>query len=296
MQPKNIFKIFTSALEAHSDTGRHLLRGIATGTALDAEGDRMSENALRSMESQIIGLTLHKDHVFKVDNTLGHFTNAKIASDPNQNMRELWVEAELEPFDINPDARMVYEKIQSGTRLGFSVAGLLRGWEKLESANGKERFLITDIELLSVDLVTIPAYRASQGTITAIEDPSLHDSDIPAENFICKEIGSILRNSITDDSLDHDSELHASARSPQPRASASSESSPQPLASASSNAPDTIEILKSRISDLEQKIARIEANIVAPPKSRGIMLDRDGKPHLDSTDIEAFEKGTVKLL
>jgi len=283
MQPNNIFKIFTSAIEAHSDTGHHLLRGVATGTALDAEGDRMSENALRSMESQIAGLTLHKDHVFKVDNTLGHFVNAKITSDPHDNMLELWVEAELEPFDINPDARMVYEKIHSGTRLGFSIAGLLRGWEKLESKNGKERFLITDIELLSVDLVTIPAYRASQGTLTAIEEPSsLHNSEI-SDNFICKEIGLIIRSS---------AEQRASASS-EPYASASG---PGPRASASSDTPVSIETLQSKIISLEQKIARIERNIVNPPKSRGIMLDRDGKPVLDSEDIEAFEKGSIKLI
>ena len=35
-------------------------------------------------------------------------------------------EAELEPFDVNPDAKRIFEKIKSGTRLAFSVAGILR--------------------------------------------------------------------------------------------------------------------------------------------------------------------------
>jgi hypothetical protein len=295
MKPENIFKIFTSAIEAHSDSGRHILRGIATGTALDAEGDRMSEGALRSMESQIVGLTLHKDHVFKVDNTLGHFTSAKIASDKSNNLRELWVEAELEPFDINPDARMVYEKIQSGTRLGFSVAGLLRGWEKLESSNGNERFLITDIELLSIDLVTIPAYRGSQGTVTAIEGSSALAYSVSGESFICKEIGSLIRNSEPESAVEQSATVEKSA----PRLSILPDSKvekSEPHASASPDPDVHISTLMARIKSLEEKISHIESSIVSPPKSAGIMLDRSGKPHIDSSEMEAFEKGAVKLL
>ena len=68
LKDKNLFKIFTGALEAwtikEGETETRKLRGIASGTSLDAEGDRMSEKALQLMQKQIAGLTLHKDHVF----------------------------------------------------------------------------------------------------------------------------------------------------------------------------------------------------------------------------------------
>jgi len=262
-----IFKIFTGAIEPtyieHEETPRHVLRGVASGTSLDAEGDRMSEKALRKMENQIVGLTLHKDHVFKVDNTLGHFTNAKILSDAVGDVHELVVEAELEPFDINPDAKKVYEKIKSGTRLGFSVAGLIKRWEKLEPVEGRERFLITDLELLSVDLVTVPSYRASQGSIMAFEDMSetadLDESSI----YICKELGEIIRTQ--------------SIRS-------------EPIVK-----PDMSEIRKS-LDGIIKRIERIEANIVEPPKSRGIMISRGGREEIASDELDAFEKGKVRLI
>ena len=155
----------------------------------------MSEKALKSMEEQIIGLTLHKDHVFKVDNTLGHFVDARIVASSEGDVNELWVEVELEPFDINPDAKRVYEKIKSGTRLGFSIAGILKEWEKIETKDDKSRFLITDIELLSVDLVTIPAYRASQGSLSVTSEKSQVTSQ--HEIYVCKQIGQILRENIS---------------------------------------------------------------------------------------------------
>ncbi|MBU1023381.1 hypothetical protein KKB99_03740, partial [bacterium] len=192
-----VFKIFTGEIEAWTvskgDSQSKKLRGIASGTALDAEGDRMSEDALRSMENQIVGLTLHKDHVFNVDNTIGHFVDAKILSSDDGDVKELWVEAELEPFDVNPDAERIFEKIKSGTRLAFSVAGILKGWEKIDSKDGFERFLITDIELLSVDLVTIPAYRASQGSLSAFQaSDGVSGKSTPAV-YVCKQIGRIIR-------------------------------------------------------------------------------------------------------
>ena len=300
MENRNmIFKIYTNAVEPHliqhEETHRHILRGLASGTSLDAEGDRMSEKALRAMERQIIGLTLHKDHVFKVDNTLGHFIGAKILSDSTGNIHELMVEAELEPFDINPDAKTVYEKIKSGTRLGFSVAGLIKKWEKLESNEGRERFLITDIELLSVDLVTVPAYRASQGSIMALDDVSKSERSTEDAVYICKEIGEILRNPINPVENDFPDKANRCMKNLETKIT-DMESLINKLDEKLNSETEKGVSLSGMLEIIRQRLARIEANIVEPPKSRGIMITRDGRETVLKDDTEDFEKGAVRIL
>ena len=287
---KNVFKIFTGAIDAWTvkkgESEKRKLRGIASGTSLDAEGDRMSESALRLMEKQIVGLTLHKDHVFNVDNTIGHFVNAKVLSSPDGDVRELWVEAELEPFDVNPDAKRIFEKIKSGTRLGFSVAGILREWERIESKDGNERFLITDIELLSVDLVTIPAYRASQGSLSAVQEgksAGLSKSDV----YVCKQIGNVIREvesekieiqNEADEIEDVDSRL------------AALELKLEELEKAVMKGVDKADSPDVDLAKLVERIERIESAVVEPPKSKGLMVLPDGVIMTQADDIEAFEK------
>jgi hypothetical protein len=308
MIEKNIFKIFTGAIETLSmkegDSVSHRIRGIASGTSLDAEGDRMSEKALKTMESQIVGLTLHKDHVFKVDNTLGHFVNAGIKASPDGDVRELWVEAELEPFDVNPDAKRVYDKIKSGTRLGFSIAGILKEWEKADPINGKERFLITDLELVSVDLVTIPAYRASQGSVSVLSEKA--DSIPDSEIYVCKQLGKIIRDlesdvkSVADEPVANDLELRIAAL--ERKVIELEEKLLSIPIEPRTVDPDTEKTVTPDWEKVIERIGRIEARVVDPPKSKGLMVHPDGRVQdvsclkSDEKDIEAFEKGSGILL
>jgi hypothetical protein len=297
----NIFKIFTGALKAWSikqgETVTYKLRGIASGTALDAEGDRMSESTLRSMESQIIGLTLHKDHVFKVDNTLGHFVDAKVISGSDGNVRELWVEADLEPFDVNPDAKRVYEKIQSGTRLGFSIAGILKEWERIDSADSKGRFLVTGLELLSVDLVTVPAYRASLGSIDTIQDQIGSGEKSMNGLYICKDIGKLIRDfDTTESQLSTEPEDDISSRidALEKRIDhLEKTATPEKTSAEDIQTPQETDI---DIKNILDRICHIESRIVDPPKSKGLMVSKDGSISLEDDVSEAFEKGSGHLI
>ena len=287
-----IFKIFTSEIEAWTvskgDSQLKKLRGIASGTALDAEGDRMSEEALSSMENQIVGLTLHKDHVFNVDNTIGHFVDAKILTSSDGDVKELWVEAQLEPFDVNPDAERIFEKIKSGTRLAFSVAGILKGWEKIDSKDGIERFLITDIELLSVDLVTIPAYRASQGSLSAFQASDGVSAKGNPEVYVCKQLGKIIR--------DCDSEYQSSAEDPNRNNESELAILESKFNKLEKKLTKILEESNTGVTDLIERIERIEAQVVHPPKSKGLMVQINGKIQPAIDDSAAFEKNNGNLL
>lgn len=297
----NIFKIFTGALKAWSvkqgETVTYKLRGIASGTALDAEGDRMSENTLRSMESQIIGLTLHKDHVFKVDNTLGHFVDAKVITGADGNVRELWVEADLEPFDVNPDAKRVYEKIQSGTRLGFSIAGILKEWERIDSGDSKGRFLVTGLDLLSVDLVTVPAYRASLGSIDTIQDKTGSQEKSMNGLYICKDIGKLIRDLKTGESLSAaETEDDISSRITALEKRLDHLEKTATLEKTSSEDIQPLQASNTDINSILERITRIESRIVDPPKSKGLMVSKDGSVSAEDDVAEAFEKGSGHLI
>ena len=292
---ENIFKIFTGALKAWSvkqgETVTYKLRGIASGTALDAEGDRMSEQTLRSMESQIIGLTLHKDHVFKVDNTLGHFVDAKVITGSDGHVRELWVEADLEPFDVNPDAKRVYEKIQSGTRLGFSIAGILKEWERIDSGDSKGRFLVTGLELLSVDLVTVPAYRASLGSIDSIQDKMGSQEKSLNGMYICKDIGRMIRDFKTGES-----QQTAETDDDIPSRIVALEKRIDHLEKVSDGDNQIPQTTATDINSILERISRIESRIVDPPKSKGLMVSKDGSVSVEDDVSEAFEKGSGHLI
>lgn len=145
--PNTDFKIACSvnkAYEYHDLTTRQAkkrIQGMASGTAVDREGERMSRSVIESFQRTIKeGIILDSGEWSYVplvnehrknglgepqwDQILGHLVDAWVDEEWN-----LWIEAELDP--VNPAANMLYEKLTRDPEegkpktLGLSIGGIV---------------------------------------------------------------------------------------------------------------------------------------------------------------------------
>lgn len=147
------------------DTGRFDLNKAADGFyisgyvsdgSLDRDGDRMSQNALKMMESAMKGgMALFADHEHGAFDTLGHFTQAKLDG------KGLWAEAKLENPETNQNVKSLISKLESGIPLGFSIGGDMDGSKMVKETDetGKSRTVreISGVKLYEVSVVGLPS-------------------------------------------------------------------------------------------------------------------------------------------
>lgn len=131
-----------------------IITGLASSTAKDLDGERVSLKALEQMYNQVKGLSLFSEHEHHLKSILGVITDAELKGE------ELYITAE-----ILPEHKMfVKGLIDSGISLGFSIGGIAKFDEN-------DKNLMSDFQLLEVSLVSLPANWQSFGTI--VEEKSV---------------------------------------------------------------------------------------------------------------------------
>jgi HK97 family phage prohead protease len=130
---------------------RKYLRGIATNTNPDRENDVVTRSFLAKMRKVAIGLTVFKEHMWDIDFTLGYISELDGDEDT------LIVETLLEPEENNPEVVKILNKLEHGTRLGYSIGGFLTKTKKVKGEDGTVRRELEDGELVEVSVTAMPA-------------------------------------------------------------------------------------------------------------------------------------------
>lgn len=170
------FKITCSIAKAYERHDGAVIRkfigGLASGTQVDLEGERMAETAIQAFQRAIQSGTtlsdgqwslipLRSGHRHEWDDVLGWITGANVDAEHN-----LWIEAELD--QENPVAMGLYKKLTrtpelgKPLKLGLSVGGtvLRAGYEPDERGTGLTK-VYYDVDLREVSVVSQPAYPTS---------------------------------------------------------------------------------------------------------------------------------------
>lgn len=170
----NEFKLtmpISKSYEKKGDDGAtHLyVAGIASGTGLDLDGERMAKSAIdafkKAIDEGIVTpqgkwghVPLRSGHRKEWDDVLGWITKAEVDDQHN-----LWIEAELD--DTSSVAKDLFAKLNRGDRpgkpvqLGFSVGGSIKKASREWDANvGRSIRIIEDVILKEISVVGQPAY------------------------------------------------------------------------------------------------------------------------------------------
>jgi hypothetical protein len=173
----NTFKFFTNTLKAVKNDDARYIIGIASSTALDRDGDRMSEAALQTMKSTAeANLTIFTNHEYKVpDDLFGSCTEATIKATKDAqpiviksedgmtevatfSPQQMEVKIKVVSDAVNPKAGQLYKAIEEGVNLGFSIGGVVKKAIKvIDDSTQKVCNLIDSIELYEISVVSIPA-------------------------------------------------------------------------------------------------------------------------------------------
>lgn len=145
------------------------LTGIASNNKIDREDERMTSEFIQKMANTAEGLTLFYEHKHDIEHTMGHISNGWL----NEDKTCFYIKAELEPPTVNPLVERVIGKIKSGTKIGFSVSGLIkeakRVWDK---EHEKEIYEMSDGIL---DEVSVTAWPAAYDTWASAVSKSLNE-------------------------------------------------------------------------------------------------------------------------
>lgn len=140
---------------------RKILQGIASSTSVDRDNDVVTKEFLAKMRKQALGLTVFKEHNWNIDATLGYI--GEIGGDDNT----LIVDTVLEPEETNPEVTKILNKLDHGTRLGYSIGGVLTKTKKVKSADGTMIRQLIDGDLYEVSVTAMPAN--TDTWVTALE-------------------------------------------------------------------------------------------------------------------------------
>lgn len=155
-------KYFINLEKAYESNGRMIVQGIASGSELDAEQQRISKRLLNRFADKINGnnfpLTNGHQKGGAVDDELGFLNYAELLESGDNY--ELFVRGEL---DIdNPLSLMIFKKLQKGKKYAFSIEGLSPIIEYVyDNKLGKYIEEIVDAIPRAITITTKPSYAPS---------------------------------------------------------------------------------------------------------------------------------------
>jgi hypothetical protein len=207
------FKITCSIAKAYERQDGAVIRkfigGLASGTQVDLEGERMADSAIQAFQRAIqTGTTLsdgqwsliplRSGHRHEWDDVLGWITGADVDAENN-----LWIEAELD--QENPVSMGLFKKLTrtpelgKPLKLGLSVGGtvLRAGYEPDSMGTGVTK-VYYDVDLREVSVVSQPAYPTSylfalsksvdwENLPTSVGMDKAQDSTTPTDSNVSKE-------------------------------------------------------------------------------------------------------------
>lgn len=166
------FRILGSITKAYQQDKKLFVSGIASGTKVDREGERMATSAIeafkRAIDTGIVDhegnwsmVPLRSGHRHEWDDVLGWIKEAEVDDENN-----LVIVAELD--QDNPQALNLYKKLTrppeagKSLRLGFSVGGqVLSAGEEWDEQLGKRVYVYRDVALKETSVTSMPAYAPS---------------------------------------------------------------------------------------------------------------------------------------
>jgi HK97 family phage prohead protease len=170
------FPATTLAASAREENGvtRYYISGTASSTMEDLKGSVISAAAqvimldklrglARKMSDAKSGMTGWLSHNYLIpEDTLGAFTGASLATrnEDGQQFIDLDIELRCVDFASNPRAEAAYKQVQDGIRHGWSIGAYFKDIRWLsddEDSPDYWKYEVTDIELLEISLVGIPA-------------------------------------------------------------------------------------------------------------------------------------------
>jgi hypothetical protein len=177
------WKITLPIVKSETRNGRNYLVGIASGTGIDSDTERMAPEAVESFTRQIndaalVGepLTFRNAHAEDgVFRDLGFLTKAWITPD-----FEMGVEVELDDFEDNSAAKRVWRSIAKGGQWGMSVSGrIVKFVDEWVADLGRSIRTYYEVLLSEISVTSRPSYTPSLGTVLAkaIKDAAQAESD-----------------------------------------------------------------------------------------------------------------------
>ena len=140
---------FTKKENSESDSERILLHGVASTTSRDLHDEIVASTAIESMQEQALGLNIHGDHWYGLDDVIGAIKDATVEDE------ELHIKF-LITKKYTPD---ILDLLETGVKLGLSIGGYVTSYDE------KNR-IINAIELHEISLTAMPANWDTFGTVT----------------------------------------------------------------------------------------------------------------------------------
>lgn len=145
-----------------SQSDSRIITGVAMGLGKDAQKQKMSESAIRSVARQVSsGSVPFKDHHAKIDSILGSDIGRVLSATVDENFN-LQVEVELD--DVHPSAEYLYKSLNKGKQFGMSVGGTISKFH-VEIEDGETVVVIDDMAIDEISATTRPVFVKSFGTV-----------------------------------------------------------------------------------------------------------------------------------
>mgnify|MGYP001369081343 CR=1 FL=1 len=152
------FRVFSGALTPFSGSdGKLRLRTVASSSVVDLGGDEVTLNALNSMAASAKGMTIFRNHSYKVpQDILGTVEDASVKqAGMDGNGKPIYeLGMGIVVFDDNPENVRTHTAIQSGVKLGTSIGAMIPPGSATKNTSGGYTF--NDLRLLEASIVGIP--------------------------------------------------------------------------------------------------------------------------------------------
>ncbi|HXS47560.1 MAG TPA: HK97 family phage prohead protease [Solirubrobacterales bacterium] len=175
------FKIFTKGMEieksATSGDGKTRIKCIASSSIVDRHGDTITEECIRGMAKQAVGLTIFRNHTYSVpDDVFGFVESAKtrkmtvaeakdkglipdhIASTGTRD-EVAFLELGIVVDDSNEKSNQTIASLENGVTLGISIGAMILDYEEADTETDSwfPPLIINQVDLMEASVVGIPA-------------------------------------------------------------------------------------------------------------------------------------------
>lgn len=178
-------KFFIKIQKAYQDNGNWFVQGVASGTAIDRDEEKMSKGVLEKFaRSMPLPLTDNHPQDGGVLGELGKVINAEVLDD---DMNSLFVKAQLD-MD-HPAVPYMVKQIQKGKKYAFSVEGLKPMTQQVWSESLKKMITeYVDVVPKAISITTEPSYTPSFMEVVAksikynlSKNTTMEDKDVKTE-------------------------------------------------------------------------------------------------------------------
>lgn len=156
---------YVSLQKAYELDGSYIVQGIASGTLVDLESERMSLKVLKSFADKInlegIALTNGHQKGGAIDDELGVLNYAELLmNSPEEGQASLFVKGVLD-FD-NPNCQYLVKAVNKGKKFAFSIEGLtIATQQAFDNAAGRVINTIKEAIPTAITITTKPSYAPS---------------------------------------------------------------------------------------------------------------------------------------